>query len=349
MFRLRHWVALVLLGSQACCSIAAAALDRATREAVVERIVRTVHERYVFPQLAPRIEAALRDPALRSELERITDGDAFAARLTETLQAASKDKHLRVTHSPTPLPDDRANEPAPEAVAEQQRFSRFMNHGVARIERLPGNIGLLELTGFANVQWSGQTLSAAMTVLAHSDALIIDLRKNGGGDPAAVALVSSYLFDRRTHLNDLYFRPTDRTTQFWTQDLVPGLRYGGSKPVYVLTSSRTFSAAEEFSYNLRQLKRATLIGETTGGGAHPGELRKVGEHFRMFVSTGRAINPVSKTNWEGTGVEPHLPVKADDALRVAQLQALPPIIAATSDERTRQALQRRLAELEKTP
>lgn len=158
--------------------------------------------------------------------------------------------------------------------------------------------------------------------------------------------MTSYLLDERTHINSLYFRPTNETSQFWTQDWVPGKRFGGAKPVVVLTSGRTFSGAEEFAYNLKNLKRATIVGETTGGGAHPGELRKVGTHFRMFVATGRAISPITKTNWEGTGVAPDVPVKADDALRVAQLRLLPALRDRAADATLKQALQQRIAALE---
>lgn len=145
----------------------------------------------------------------------------------------------------------------------------------------------------------------------------------------------------------MYWREGNRTEQFWTQDWVPGKRFDAKKPVYVLTSRRTFSGAEEFSYNLKNLKRATLIGETTGGGAHPGDMVKVAPHFQVFIPGGRAISPITKTNWEGTGVEPDVKVAADDALRVAQVMALKPIAAAQDDAMAKQALQTRLAELER--
>ena len=155
-----------------------------------------------------------------------------------------------------------------------------------------------------------------MNFVAVSRALIVDLRENGGGSPAMVAYISSYLFDSRTHLNNLWTRRTDRIDEFWTRD-VSGRRFGGEKPVYVLTSSRTFSGAEEFSYNLKSLKRATIIGETTGGGAHPVSGHAIGDHFMMGVPFARAINPITKTNWEGTGVAADVKVPAADALTTA--------------------------------
>jgi retinol-binding protein 3 len=147
--------------------------------------------------------------------------------------------------------------------------------------------------------------------------MIIDLRENGGGTPKMVALITSYLFDRRTHLNDLWTRSTNTTAEFWTQDTVAGRRFGGEKPVYVLTSARTFSGAEEFTYNLKTLKRATIVGETTGGGAHPVRCRRIDEHFMIGVPFARAINPITHTNWEGVGVEPDAKVPASEALNAA--------------------------------
>ena len=135
-----------------------------------------------------------------------------------------------------------------------------------------------------------------------------------------VAYISSYLFSESTHLNDLYNRKENSTTQYWTLPYVPGKRLAG-KPVYLLTSKRTFSGAEEFSYNLKNLKRATIIGETTGGGAHPVSGHRIDDHFMIGVPFARAVNPISKTNWEGTGVEPDVKIPANEALDEAKKMA----------------------------
>src|SRR5207253_8430372 len=153
--------------------------------------------------------------------------------------------------------------------------------------------------------------------LADTDALIIDLRDNGGGQPRMVAYIASYLFDKRMHLNDLYERRTNSTQEFWTRD-VPGRKFGGTKPVYLLTSKRTFSGAEEFSYDLQSLGRATIIGETTGGGAHPTQQFRIDDRFVIGVPFARAINPITKTNWEGGRVASDVRVPAADALETAR-------------------------------
>jgi C-terminal processing protease CtpA/Prc len=169
----------------------------------------------------------------------------------------------------------------------------------------------------------------------------------GDGDSAMVTLISSYLFGPGTvHLNDLYWREGDSTHQWWTLPHVPGKRYAG-KDVYVLTSKRTFSAAEEFTYNLKNLKRATIIGETTGGGAHPGGTRRVNDHFFVWVPSGRAINPYSKTNWEGTGVKPDVEISAEQALKTAHVMALKNRLEAETDEQFKRNLQRALETVEK--
>ena len=324
-------------------------INAATRSSVIEAALRNLNENYVFPDTAKKMEQTVRERMGRKEYDQITSAKAFAAALQNHFQEVSHDKHLRMLYSAEALPPEGDHrEPSPEELARQLEFMRTVNFGFEKVERLPGNVGYIDLRGFQPAQFGAETVVAAMNFVANTDALIIDLRRNGGGDPAMVALISSYLFGPEpVHLNDLYFRPTDSTRQWWTLPYVPGKRYGDKKEVYVLTSNRTFSAAEEFTYNLKNLKRATIVGETTGGGAHPGGTRRLSDHFAIFVPTGRAINPISKTNWEGTGVKPDVEVPADQALKVAHIAVMNKIVAKVSDPERQQAIKRAITNVEK--
>jgi len=324
-------------------------VDAATRTAVIDGALKQLNDAYVFPETAKKMEQAIRDRVQKKEYDQITSARALASTLTAHLQEVSHDKHLRVGYSFEPIPVRKGDE---EPTAEErEKFITFMrqsNFGFEKIERLPGNIGYLDLRGFNPAEFAAETGTAAMNFLANTDALIIDLRRNGGGDPAMVAFLSSYLFDSEpVHLNDLYWREGDSTHQWWTLPHVPGKRFGDKKEVYVLTSKRTFSAAEEFTYNLKNLKRATIIGETTGGGAHPGGPARINEHFSIWVPRGRAINPYSKTNWEGTGVKPDVEAPAEQALKVAQVAALNKVIEKTTDPQRKELLKGALATAQK--
>jgi C-terminal processing protease CtpA/Prc len=196
-----------------------------------------------------------------------------------------------------------------------------------KVEILPNNIGYIKFDGFMDASFCGPTVNAAMTFVAHTDALIFDIRDNGGGQPDMVTLIASYLFDHRTHLIDIYNRKEDSTTQNWTLSWLPGPRMP-TQPVYVLTSAHTFSGAEEFAFDLKTQKRATIIGETTGGGAHPVSGHPVADYFMIGVPFAKSLDPVTKTNWEGTGVEPDVKVPADQALATAEKLANEKIAAA---------------------
>jgi C-terminal processing protease CtpA/Prc len=167
---------------------------------------------------------------------------------------------------------------------------------------------------------------AAMGFLAHADALIVDLRDNHGGQPTMVQLILSYFFDTPTHLNDIYIRPDNTTRQYWTLPYVPGPRLIDT-PLYVLTSKRTFSGAEEFTNDLKSQKRAAIVGERTRGGAHPLNTIPIGEHFVVGIPVGRPINPITHGDWEGTGVAPDVETVATDALEMAQKLATAKILA----------------------
>jgi retinol-binding protein 3 len=301
-------------------SAATLRIDAATRARVIDSAIARLAEHYVFPEVAKRMGDSLRARAARGAYDAYDNGMRFAMRLNDDLRELGRDKHLRINYSARPVPPQPASRtgPSPE---DRQRYRQRMeeiNCGFVKAEQLEGNVGYLKFNMFADPEVCGPTAAAAMNFVAGTRALIIDLRDNGGGAPHMIAYISSYLFSKRTHLNDLWTRKTGATEEYWTRDDVPGRRFGGEKPVYVLTSARTFSGAEEFSYNLKNLKRATIVGETTGGGAHPTSVHRIDEHFMIGVPFARALNPITRTNWEGVGVEPDVKVPASEALATAQ-------------------------------
>jgi len=292
-------------------------VDAATRARVIDGAILNLNEFYVSGETAKKMGDAVRTRQKKGEYDSVDDGDAFAKMLTDNFQEVSHDRHLRVEFSPARIPERPAGPPDADAVARYRKDMEKRNCGFDKVEILSGNVGYLKFDMFADPEICGATAVAAMNFLANVDAIIFDLRENGGGDPKMIALVSTYLFAHPTHLNDLWERKSDTTSQYWTLPYVPG-KLLDEKPAYVLTSKQTFSGAEEFSYNLKNLGRATLVGETTGGGAHPVSGHRIDDHFMIGVPFAKAINPVSKTNWEGTGVEPDVKVNASDALAAAQ-------------------------------
>lgn len=292
-------------------------IDGAVRARVIDSAIAQLDEFYVFPETAKKMADAVRERQKKGEYDSVTNGSTFAKMLTDDFQAVSHDKHLRVDFSPAPMPEHPSGPDPAAAAARYRKQMERINCGFDKVEILSGNVGYLKFDMFADPEVCGPTAVAAMNFLANVDAIVFDLRENGGGDPKMIALISTYLFSEPTHLNDLWERKGDTTHQYWTLPYVPGKRLD-EKPVYVLTSADTFSGAEEFSYNLKNLKRATIIGETTGGGAHPVSGHRIDEHFMIGVPFARAINPISKTNWEGVGVAPDVKVPAADALATAQ-------------------------------
>ena len=318
----------------------------ATRQQLISNLIEEVNNSYVFPAMAKKVDASLREQQKRGVYDKFSSARQLSDVLTRDLQGATGDKHLRVTFSEEVIPvrTPRA-EPTPEQVDSGLARMREGNFGVKKVERLPFNVGYLDLVGFAPAKDAADTLAAAMTLLAHTDALIIDLRNNGGGDAGTVTLLASYLLDKRTRLNDFYYREGNRIEQRWSSDVVPGIRYGQKKHVTILTSKDTFSAAEDFTYALKNLKRAVVVGEPTGGGAHPGDDRRLLPNFSVFMPLGRSVSPVTQTNWEGVGVTPDVVVCAEDALRVAQVAILKKMAATESDTAKLGSLNNRIAEV----
>lgn len=290
-------------------------IDGDERKAVVERISELIIDNYVYPDIAKKSAANIKQQLEAGEYSNFDDAEAFAKKLTEDLQSINHDKHMRVRiRRPDRVVTERED---PEvARARRDRISQENNYGFEKVERLEGNVGYLDFRYFSGDPRARKPAAGALEFSANADAIVIDMRKNGGGNPGMVQFICSYFFGEKTHLNSLYWRRGDRTQEFWTLDEIPGKRMP-DVPLFVLTSSRTFSGAEEFTYNFKTRNRATVVGETTGGGANPGGTRAINDHFNIFIPTGRAINPVTGTNWEGVGVKPDVDVPADSAFNVA--------------------------------
>jgi hypothetical protein len=307
-------------------------IDSTTHTELVRSLSEKLKACYIFPDIAEEICTRLQKHHADGEYADITDGEFLAFALTMHLQEVNHDEHLWVRWHPEPLPDDdRPLRYNPEWVAERQQEARLGNYGLHKVERLPGNVGYLDIHYFHRPAWGGDTAVAAMNFLANVNALIIDLRKCTGGYPGMVALISSYLFgEESVHLGSIYWREEDVTQQYWTLPYVPGKRFA-DKPVYILTSKTTFSAGEGFAYDMRSRQRATLIGEKTDGGAHPGASYRLHSHFEVFIPVGRAINPISEANWEGSGVTPDVLVPQEQAFKVAYNMALQSVIGGLGE------------------
>lgn len=325
-------------------------LTEADKKQVVQTLCQEMNARYVFADVAKKATSIVEKKLAAGEYASIDSGAAFAAQLVKDLNSACKDAHLRIRYSEEKLPVRKERgEPSKAELEEFTKFTRLNNAGFEKIERLPGNIGYIKFNGFFDPEEAAQPIRAAMDFVANTDALIFDIRENGGGDPATVRLICSYLFDDKpVHLNSLKFREGDkiRVEEFWTLKKVPGKRYVG-KDIYVLMSKRTGSGAEEFAYNLKTQKRATLYGTSTWGGANPGGNVRLTDHFSVFIPVGCAMNPITKTNWEGTGVLPDIETTAEDALRQAHLDAIRKLQSKAKDPNDQDRLKASLEAAEK--
>lgn len=278
----------------------------------VKQLCKLMIDYYVFPDVAKKTEEHLLKQLNSGHFDQFTNDDDFAAALTESVQSINKDKHMRIRKNrPYKAPDESPERLVEEKIDRLNR-SRRSNLGFHKLEMLEGNVGYLDLRGFAGMERGKAKADSYMKLMAEADAIIIDLSKNGGGSPNMVQYLCSFFFDEKLHLNSLYYRENNETKEYWTLDEV-----GGSKmpevPLFIITADRTFSAAEEFSYNMQTQKRATLVGQTTGGGANPGGTRSINKNLSVFIPSGTAINPITKTNWEGVGVIPEVKTSSEEA------------------------------------
>ena len=327
----KKWIAipslLVLAMTGAIASPPSTAeLNRSTQLEVIDTLVAKLNANYVFPDKAKQAEAVLRQRQREGKYDGITDGKQLAKQLSEDIQGVVHDKHMLVDFSARPVPSEDTMPPPPKTRAEWEKqvppavLEKVLasNLGVEKLERLSHNIGYLQLSSFAPAFLVSEKFAAAMNELADTEGLIIDLRNNGGGGGDSVALLISYFVDERTRLNDTWERATNVTTQYWTQDQLDGKRYGGKKPVLILAGPNTKSAAEACVYTMQALKRATVIGERTWGGAHAARPYRLSDHFFAVIPSRRTISPITHANWEGVGVIPDIAATPDNALVVAK-------------------------------
>ena len=305
-----------------CCATAVAEdLEPPDRVAVVDAITAHLQTDYVDETVGQRAADSLQVAFAGGAFDTTLSGPAYAEALSALLQELTGDGHLNVEYSEDRIPDTSHGIEAFSAEEMERWYGAHLNFGVERVDRLEGNVGLLDLRVFAPIDMGAETVVAAMNVVAHTDALIIDLRNNGGGIGDMANLVASYLFDSDPQpLTGNYDRPADKLTRRFTQTFVPGTRFGKDKPVYVLISPKTFSAAEALAYDLQALQRAVIVGEASGGGAHPFEYVRIHPHFVLWSVTAKSVNPITGTNWQGVGVQPDIRVPANQALEEALRQ-----------------------------
>lgn len=339
-------LSLALMG-QAPSGAPAQPVNAAQRKAVIATLAQELTSKYVFPEVAAKVTKAIQAKEASGGYASDTTAPAFAEALSKDLRGQAQDRHFRVMVDPDfkPEPDAEDRAPTADELAHLRQEMASFAYGIEKVERLPGNVGYLNLRGFGPTAIVGPAYTAALTLLGGSDALILDLRRNGGGEPESVAYLMSHFFPEGDvrHLNDIYTRPEDKTRQYWTSTV--GAHYAG--PVFVLTSPRTFSGGEECAYDFQTQKRATLVGEVTGGGANPGDMFSLGQNLVVFIPTGRAINPITHTNWEHVGVNPDIAVPAADALKTAYAAILKNFIEKEKDPEQKQYLEATLGRVEK--
>jgi len=304
-------------------------LTAGKRSAIIRKITEVFNEYYPLPDVAADMMKAVNQKQKKGEYDPFNNIAKFTAQLTDDLRSISKDFHIRVSPYEK-IPDD--------LLAEIKLGSPDENYGFKKVELLTGNIGYLELLSFNNPKSAGPTAIAAMNFLAHCDALIIDLRLNGGGDEAMAQFLSSYFFEKSTHLTDSYIRKDDTTEQIWTQEWVPGPKMTNI-PIYILLSRFSYSSSELFSYQLQQLGKAVIIGEKTRGGAHGVKYMSFPElSINLKVPYERDINPYSKTNYI-EGIVPDVASPSEKALIVANREAAKKLLKTEADKEKRYRLE----------
>ncbi len=312
----KYIMAAIIVMNMAIADAQVPVLTTSVKARVVDNIAKNLKETYIFLDTATRMGNYIRHQLKSGAYDTIKTPSVFASVLTSDLLSVYHDGHLSISYTPK-LSSDNQKEDQDAAKARRAKFRKTVNFGFEKAEVLEGNVGYLKIKGFFAPDSATKIMAqTALRFVSNSNSLILDLRDNMGGDPGLVSYLCSFFFDGKTHLNDLYTRKDHSTTTYWTtpDTILSSLK---TIPIYILTSHHTFSAGEELTYDLQTRKRAVVIGEVTGGGAHPVYPYAIGDDFTANIPFARAINPITKTNWEGTGVKPDIETKAGDALEVA--------------------------------
>lgn len=321
-------------------------ISNSEKKESIQKILEILENRYIFPEVANSMKNVVITNLESGKYDTISLAEEFAFQLTTDLQQVSKDLHLKIQFEEQTEPQPGENEKDDAGEKWIQNLMQENNYGVQSKKIMEGNIGYLEMPMFGPLDLCADTLMAAIGFIKNTDALIIDLREcRGSLDENTIPFFCSYFFKEPVHLFDFYTRETNSTKQFWTCAWVPGEKYL-EKPIYILTSGRTFSGGEELAYDLKHVNRAEIVGETTRGGANPTDYARVNSYFSISVPYMRSVNPVTKTNWEQRGVQPDIAVKSNMALYTAHVEALQKLYSLTEDNNRRISLQKMLQQVE---
>jgi C-terminal processing protease CtpA/Prc len=319
-------------------------LTQQNQKEIIDKLIILLEDNYIFPEKGKEIGVNLLKRLNDGNYRKLSDPQSFARQITFDLQYLSHDKHLSIEYDPQRVKELRTEKsnPTKEEVKEieKRRYEkqRRNNFGFRKVEILEGNIGYLDLRFFRSTNYAANVAVGALNFLSNSDAIIIDLRNNYGGGASMYLLLISYFFDSNMiHLSDIKNRLSNSTKQFWTLPYIPGKRLP-DLDLYILTSNRTFSAAEQFTYDLQCLKRAVIVGQPTGGGAHMATRLIINDDFYVFMPFAGAINPITKTNWENVGVKPDVEVEEEKVFDTAYILALKNLEKKTDDQNWKEKL-----------
>lgn len=320
-------------------------LQPAQCKAIIDTLIRLVNSRYVYPDVAKQMTALIKKRQSQHAYDTVQNEESFAKLLTADLRSISQDGHLGVDYSQTVIDIRPDVKPSQEVIDEFRLQGARDNFAFRKMEILEGNIGYLKLNTFWPADWIQETAAGAMAFLSNCDGIILDLRDNHGFANGGI-VIQSYFFNEETHMSDYINRDDGTTRQSWTMAIVPGKKLADKK-LYILVSHDTFSAPEDFSYNMQAQKRAIIVGEATGGGAHGARRYQLSDHFTATIPHVYSINPITHTDWEGKGVQPDIKASKAEALNVAHVAAIQSVIEKEKDSNRVKALQDIITRLNK--